>query len=120
MLREVVDEFMTRLLGEGIACQMDGDYLVVDAKVRRGWTRRTVRRRLYVASTDFDEASALKADVVLSLRRVTDSARSALSRAGTMWLDLEAKERSEASNDLGEETALHLRRHGVRFFRVQA
>jgi hypothetical protein len=59
-------------------------------------------------------------DVVLSLHRIPDPLRSALSRRRVTWLDLEAKERSDSGNDLGEEVVQHLRRHGVRFFRVKA
>jgi acetyltransferase-like isoleucine patch superfamily enzyme len=119
ILREVVDEFIERLRGDGIRCGTDGDSLIVDAKRRRGWMRRTVRQRLYVASGEPDRAAALNADVVVSLRRIPDPLRSELSRAGRVWLDLEAKERSHDSSDLGDETALQFRRHGVRFFRVK-
>ena len=59
-----------------------------------------------------------QADVVMSLLRIPDETRSSITRRGAMWLDLEAKERSEIGNDLGEETVSHLRRHGVRFFRI--
>jgi acetyltransferase-like isoleucine patch superfamily enzyme len=119
ILREVVDEFIERLRGDGIRCHTDGDSLIVDAKGRRGWRRRTVRQRLYVASGEPDHAAARKADVVVSLLRIPDALRSELTRGGRVWLDLEAKERSNDSNDLGDETALQFRRHGVRFFRVK-
>ena len=118
ILREVMDEFLVRLHGEGVACRMDGSHLIADAKVGRGWFSRTVPRRLYVASGHLDAAAAAKADVVLSLHRLPDSLRSQIARAGGMWLDIETKERSDTSVDLGEETAIQLRRHGVRFTRV--
>jgi acetyltransferase-like isoleucine patch superfamily enzyme len=120
ILREVVEEFVTRLRGEGVACRSEGEHLVVEATVGRGFLRRTVRQRLYVANDRFDEHCARTADVVLSLPRVPDAVRTSLAGAGAVWLDLDAKERSDTSNPLGEETVLHLRRHGVRFFRVKA
>lgn len=118
ILREVVDEFVARLQGEGVACRLEGDSLVVDARVRRGWRRQAVRQQLYISSGSLDEAAAVKADVIVSLCRISEPMRSTFSRAGTMWLDIEAKERSDSGNELGEETVNHFRRHGVRFLRV--
>jgi len=120
ILREVVDEFVSRLRGEGISCRLEGNYLHAESTVRRGWTRQTIRQRVYVANDTLDQTSAMNADVVLSLHRIPDALRSGISRAGAMWLDLDAKERSDAGNELGEETVSHLRRHGVRFFRVKS
>ena len=120
ILREVVDEFVARLQGEGVGCRLEGDYLIVDARVRRGWRRQTACQQLYISSGSLDEAAAVKADVIVSLCRISEPMRSTFSRAGAMWLDVEAKERSDRGNELGEETVNHFRRHGVRFFRVKS
>jgi acetyltransferase-like isoleucine patch superfamily enzyme len=120
ILREIVDEFQTTLRGEGLECRMVGDRLEVLTRVWAGWRRRPVRHSLQVSTTALTEEPTGAVDVVLSLHRIPDRVRSALARRGITWLDLETKERSDSGNDLGEETAQHLRRHGVRFFRVKA
>lgn len=117
ILREVVDEFVSRLEGEGISCLRNGDSVVTES-VKGRWRRRRVQQTLYVARSALDRAAMEQADVVLSLPRIPDETRSSITRRGAMWLDLEAKERSEIGNDLGEETVSHFRRHGVRFFRI--
>ena len=120
ILREIVDEFQACLRGEGLECRMEGDCLEVRTTKWAGWRRRAVRHWLRVFTAPLIEEPAGAADVVLSLHRIPDRVRSALSRKRVMWLDLEAKERSDSGTELGEETAQHLRRHGVRFFRVKA
>ena len=117
IFHEIVDEFQASLRGEGLECRLEGDRLDIWIK-RRGF-RRPARRRLQVVASACDERTGADADVVLSLHRIPDALRSTLSGRGIMWLDIEAKERSDAGNDLGEETASFLRRHGVRFFRVK-
>ena len=117
ILDEIVHEFLASLQGEGLTCRLEGDR--IDAWTRRRWFQRSVRRRLQIVTGACDERTGADADVVLSLHRIPGSLRSTLAARGVMWLDIEAKERSDAGNDLGEETAIHLRRHGVRFFRVK-
>ncbi len=56
-------------------------------------------------------------DAFISLRRISDEGRREWERQGTLWIDIEAKERSALSNGLGEELVQFLRRYGVRFLR---
>jgi acetyltransferase-like isoleucine patch superfamily enzyme len=119
ILREIVDEFQTCLRGEGLDCRVEGDCLEVRTTQRAGWRRRHVQHRMRVSTAPLTDEPPEGADVVLSLHRIPDPVRSALSRKKVTWLDLEAKERSDSGNELGEEAVQHLRRHGVRFFRVK-
>jgi hypothetical protein len=120
ILREIVDEFQSLLRGEGLDCRLEGDCLVVWTTERVGWRRRPVARRVQVLAMPVTEEPSGPIDVLLSLHRIPDPLRSALSCRRVTWLDLEAKERSDSGNDLGEEVVQHLRRHGVRLFRVKA
>jgi hypothetical protein len=36
-----------------------------------------------------------------------------------MWIDIENKEQSDLTNDLGDEVAVFLKRYGVRLFRIK-
>jgi hypothetical protein len=53
----------------------------------------------------------------VSLGRIPTATRRRLEGAGTLWIDIESKERAALSNDVGEEIVQFLRRYGVRFFR---
>lgn len=117
ILLEIVDEFQAFLHGEGVTSRFEANSL--DVWTRPRWFRRAARRRLQIVTGACDERTGVDADVVLSLHRIPDALRSRLAARGAMWLDIEAKERSDSGNDLGEEAAGHLRRHGVRFLRVK-
>jgi acetyltransferase-like isoleucine patch superfamily enzyme len=115
-LREMLDELTASLQAEGLDVRGGGQcYEVVDA--RRSGFRRRRSWRLAVEYDDSDQSADV--DVVLSLRSIARQRRDLLSSRGVMWIDIESKERSDAGNPLGEEVAQHLRRYGVRFFRVK-
>jgi acetyltransferase-like isoleucine patch superfamily enzyme len=116
IFRDIVDEFVSILRADGLECRQDGEY--VDVCTRRRRIGRSKRRRLQLATNDGVNPTS-DVDVLLSLGRIPDATRATLDQQGVSWLDIAAKERSDSSNDLADETALHLRRHGVRFFRVK-
>jgi acetyltransferase-like isoleucine patch superfamily enzyme len=122
MLENVIVELMSFLTTRGYQCQRDGPGFTVRGKARRGWWRRTRswRLRMYVQPLEGADSGIGDADVLVSLCRIPAALRAALTSRGVMWLDLEAKERSDQGNELGEEAAQHLRRYGVRFIRAAA
>ena len=120
ILAEIVDELAAHFKGHGLACTLEGGCLEVEHGERRWWRTGPKRYRLRVWRQPPALEAGDEADVVLSLHRIPDRVRTTLTRQATVWLDLEAKERSDSTNALGEETAMYLRRHGVRFFRVKA
>jgi acetyltransferase-like isoleucine patch superfamily enzyme len=57
-------------------------------------------------------------NVYLRFGQISAEGRKTLDGRGVPWFDVEKKERSRSTNDLGEEVALFLRRYGIRFLRV--
>jgi hypothetical protein len=115
---EIIDELQTILRGEGLECRAEGEYLDVWKRSRQ--SGGVERRRMQMMTRACDDRVGDAVDVVLSLYRIPDALRASLDTRGVGWFDIEAKERSDATSNLGDEVALHLRRHGVRFFRVKA
>lgn len=117
MIREMILFFQ----GSGLRCEGLGpDYTISRAKKsglkrKKGW-------RLRVAFGSPEEKPmtppSSDVDVLLSFDRISVEDRSELDARHVTWFDVENKETSHVTNDLGEEVALFLRRYGIRFFRV--
>lgn len=56
-------------------------------------------------------------DVLISLGSLSRAIRRKLEASGTVWVDIKNKERSDGTNDLGEEVIDFLKRYGLRLFR---
>jgi hypothetical protein len=122
LLAGMVVEMMQILRDEGYRCESDGDSHVVEEIKASGWFAKLGRWCLKVhrgPKAEPTQADAAGCDVFLSLWAIPRELRKSLTERGVVWLDLEKKERSDAGNPLGDEVAQHLRRYGVRFFRVQ-
>jgi len=121
MLERVLAELMSFLAAEGFHCHRDGSIFTVTGPSPHGWFRRRRIWRLALHLKPFvdSDPDLPEADVVVSLFRIPTGLRARLAQRPCVWLDLEAKERSERGNDLAEEAAHHLRRYGVRFFRAK-
>ena len=57
-------------------------------------------------------------DVVLSLCAIPDDLRERLENQGTAWIEIDKKEQSRKSNDLGDEVSNFLKRYGIRTLRI--
>jgi hypothetical protein len=123
-LKEIVAEMIAYLEGFEFECrEKEKDSFYEVAQIRRRWGRRRERTwRLKVGYAPLAaEAPAdifPDLDVFLSLHRIPQEARSAYDRQQTLWIDIAAKERSEHSNEMGEEVVQYLKRYGVRLFRT--
>lgn len=122
MLEAALIEAMSFLTAGGFHSRREGSVFTVSGTVPNGWFRRlkTWRLVMHLEPITDDRQPLPEGDVFVSLCRIPTGLREAMVRRGVMWLDIEAKERSDHGNELGEEMALHLRRYGVRFFRVKA
>ena len=123
-LKKIVNEMVTFFQDSSLLCSPNGNvYHVVS--VRKGWSgERRKEWRLGVSYGTEGKVNGLPSetdvDVLLSLWAIPTSVRKHLGSRNIMWIDIEKKEQSSLTNDLGEEVLLFLRRYGVRFFRVEA
>ena len=121
LLENMVQEMILFFRASGLHCEGSGpEYTVFRTKKRgqkakKGW-------RLCVdlgASEDgTGNVPGAEADVFLRLRTISPEGRQRLKARETVWFDIERKERSDSTNDLGDEVATFLRRYGIRFFRA--
>jgi acetyltransferase-like isoleucine patch superfamily enzyme len=120
IVTDIMDEFRARLVGERLDVSNEGPNLVIARTTRGRWRSERPTYRLRVSLDETPNAGNDDFDVILSFHRMPEAVRSSLERNRKVWFDLEAKERSDLSNDLSEELAMHLRRYGIRFFRLTA
>ena len=119
IFREIVTEMLAYFRDHGFVCVEEASSVSVQAPVRKGWLRRIRHWRFAVMCEKTNPLPPDHLDVVLSLRAIATADRASLVRAGTMWIDIENKERSDFGNDLGEEIVQYLKRYGVRLLRVK-
>jgi acetyltransferase-like isoleucine patch superfamily enzyme len=117
MIREMILFFQ----GSGLRCEGSGpDYTI--CRTSKGGRARKKGWRLRVdmepSEDKIADVSATDIDVYLRFRKISVEGRKRLNALNTAWFDVENKERSRSTNDLGEEVALFLRRYGIRFFRA--
>lgn len=122
MLKEIVAEMLGYFEGSGLQCRVEGAVISV-TQIRKRWLwsgKNTWRLNVGYEPLAVEQARTVSRNlhVFVGLRRISDEARAVLSGAGVMWIDIEQKERSDEGNELGEETAMYLRRYGVRLLRV--
>lgn len=120
-LNEISAEMIEYMRGFGLACAQTGDDWMVSEKTK-GWFGTRVSswtlRILSTRSEPLDQAiSRSPVSVLVSLHALTSEQRKKLDASGCLWIDIQHKERSELSNELGEEVAMYLRRYGVRLIR---
>ena len=121
LLSEIVAEMIKHLEAYGFTCRREGSIYEIAAPRRKVQLGARKTWRLAVESGPVSDEVCRRAadvDVFLSLRRVPEDLKRGLSDRGSLWIDIETKERGAARNDLGEEVAQYLRRYGVRLSRV--
>ena len=123
MLRNIIVEMIQYFKDSGLGCEEEGNSYKVIQQTKGFFFKRKRTRSLAVLYDNVSPgefAHDERHDLVLSLRNLPSEIRSKLNQQGCMWIDIEKKERSSLSNDLGEEVALYLKRYGVRLFRAEA
>ncbi len=122
LFENMVREMILFFRGSGLACEGTGPEYAIARARKRGLTGRKIwRLQVDRTSSASGQVSppASKIDVLLSFGKILPVERTELESRGTIWFDVENKERSSPTNDLAEEVALFLRRYGIRFFRVK-
>jgi acetyltransferase-like isoleucine patch superfamily enzyme len=121
ILRDILAEMVEYLRASELDCRHEGDEIEVTWK-RNGWFSRQSSEKIRVVTELLDKPSLPslndRTTVFLSLRNIPLDFRRQLVARDILWFDIERKERSACSHDLGEEVAQYLRRHGVRFTRL--
>ena len=119
VLDEILDGMDQHLLAHGVKVERVGTRgtYKVRKKRRLGMFKRfDLRiRRLGDPGLEPGETPA----VFVSLPEIPGPERARLDAAGTMWIDIAKKERSERSDDLGEEIVERLVLYGVRLTRAR-
>ena len=122
ILQDILAEMVEYLRGYELACRQEGNEIEVTWKSngRRSSGQRSEKIRFVTGVSDDPLLPPLKdrTSVFLSLRTIPSDLRRRLEDRGILWFDIERKERSACSHDLGEEVAQYLRRYGVRFNRL--
>jgi len=121
MFQKIVTEMNAFFRGSGLASESKGNIYEVTQSVKQVSMKKARIWRYIVAeealSNEHLSLEKNKFDVFLSLQAIPEKLRDELNIQKVMWIDIENKEQSDYSNDLGDEIVLFLRRYGVRFFR---
>ncbi len=122
ILGDIVSELAKYLHGFGFECQsISKAGFEVFGSLQGSRQERRSRGRLSVIYQNNDGKEDLRessgSDVLISLCSLSHSIRRKLEASGTVWVDIKNKERSDGTNDLGEEVIDFLKRYGVRLFR---
>lgn len=120
-LNEITTEMIEYFRGFELACEQQNNEWVVSQRTK-GWLGVNVKTWTLRIISSRDEALANEltrpnANVIVSLNSISHDHRRRLDSTGCLWIDIQHKERSEHSNELGEEVAMYLRRYGVRLLR---
>jgi acetyltransferase-like isoleucine patch superfamily enzyme len=118
ILLNIRKEFVNHLTDAEFICREEGSVLMVQEPPSRRWFRRARSWRMTVLSKETLATKHAGVDVLVGLYSLSNEERAVLTASGTMWIDLEKKERPDGSNALGEEFVQYLKRYGVRLFRV--
>jgi acetyltransferase-like isoleucine patch superfamily enzyme len=122
ILRNIMESLVEYYSQSGLEVSVKGnDYEVRQKKRKWLWTRER-RWGLRVSYGNLNEADVPARsggiDVFLSLKEIPGEIRSRLTAGNITWLDIERKEQSLDTNELGDEVSLFLKRYGVRTLRV--
>jgi len=122
ILKEIISELFRYLdYIEVSSSNVDGIYEAVRLKKQFFGMSKQVWRMI-VRYEDIEDVQDLSLDnsinVFVSLKPIPKNIRTRLNQLSIMWIDVLRKERSETSNELGEEVVLFLKRYGVRLIYV--
>lgn len=117
---EIMGEAVADLEAAGACCTRDGHRWHV-ATPRHRWGGGLRTHTMAAVRDPWPEtmtAAGPRVDVLVSLRAVPDWLRRHLDGCGTLWIDIESKQRSDVDSELADALLLTFRRHGVRLFRT--
>ncbi|MFX0200273.1 MAG: acyltransferase, partial [Candidatus Hodarchaeota archaeon] len=118
VLKEIINDMIRYLEFYGFSCSQHSNvYELRELKSHRFLINQK-KWRMKVSLDDelHEHAKSIptQLDVLLSLNAIPDDLRRTLRSKNCMWIDIEKKEMSKFTNDLGEEVSRFLKRYGVR------
>lgn len=106
ILRDILAEMVEYLRASELDCRHEGDEIEVTWK-RNGWFSRQSSEKIRVVTELLDKPSLPslndRTTVFLSLRNIPLDFRRQLVARDILWFDIERKERSACSHDLGKK-----------------
>ena len=123
MFKEIVDEMIDFFVASGLYCHRDGDCYKIEKPETKWWRKskgpwwlqvvdKTLKTNMIVSTLD-------EKHTLLSFRTIPKEVRTKLSSKNAMWIDIDRKEQSQHTNELGDAVASFLRRYGVRTLHVE-
>jgi len=123
-LHEIVTEMIGYFRGSELECREDAAHWIITSRARgwlgtrsHAWTLRILSSQGAILA---GELAAAKTDALVSLHPIPTEDRRRLDSSHCVWIDIHSKERSDQSNEIGEEVAMYLRRYGVRLLRQKS
>lgn len=120
LFRNIVREMILFFQDSGLRCEGSGnDYTIFQDKRRGRQRKKGWQLRVEMGSPAGKIANEFRTDIdaFMSLRKISFEDRRRFNAMKVMWLDVENKEHSYLTNELGEEVTLFLKRYGIRFLR---
>jgi acetyltransferase-like isoleucine patch superfamily enzyme len=124
ILLGIANDLLAFLRGYGFGCHPSDSWMEVQPP-QGSPSPPDGRHWRYVIQAGLESAAPPPASwprlhAVVSLKRIPAEVRRVWETRGTLWIDIESKERAILSNPIGEELVQFLRRYGVRFDRQPA
>ena len=121
IFRRIVAEMIQLFQDSGLRCELSGSGYTISKPLTAWWKNGNQTWSLEVIDGDVRDAllrpTFVPVDVVLSLCAIPADLREQLERQGTAWIEIDKKEQSRRSNDLGDEVSNFLKRYGIRTLR---
>lgn len=122
IFNSIISELIVFMKGHGIECSRTNELVKVSHRKKTLFGTKHSQYLLRVNDQELGDSDPLRIEdpvqVFLSLKSIPESLRTKFVNAGTMWIDIETKEQSDWSNELGDEISHFIKRYGVRLNRV--
>jgi len=125
ILKNILNEMVRYFEFYGISCEKIGNIYQFTYIVKKRLLVKKRKQSSMMVQYDnginnkHGSVSNTEYDLFLSLDTIDNKIRRLLTSKNIMWIDIEKKQRSNFSNDIGDEVALFIKRYGVRLTYVQ-
>ena len=121
LLKKIMNEMISYLRKCRFECnEIETNYYALKFCRQRFLRKKQYNWKVRVIYTDeqlIGSGGDGRVDVLISLKEVSYVNRRRWSGNGTLWIDIEKRERADINTEFGEEVIQYLRRYGLRFLR---